>query len=113
MRMWMVDTKILCKQHLMGEYREHFAIAGLMRLKRRFDGYIRNNLVEPTAITNRFKSIREEMLSRGYEPKKEFISPDISYLPEEHRNYKVNVQSSLDDLLGRCPECTKRSKTIN
>jgi len=105
MRMWMVDTSILCKNHLMGEYREHFAIAGTMRLKRRIDGYIRNNLVEPKSIESRFEDIRDEMLCRGYAPKKQFVPPDISYLPEEHQNYKVDVQSSQDDLLSRCTSC--------
>ncbi len=108
MRMWMVDPKILCKQHLMGEYREHFAIAGLMRLKRNFFGYIRNNLVEPKSIKDRFYAIRNEMLNRGYKPEKDWKEPDVSYLPEEIQNYKVDVQSSQDDLLNRCTECRSR-----
>jgi|TARA_R100000008_G_C3545115_1_gene147095 hypothetical protein len=111
--MWMVNPQILCKQHLMGEYREHFAIAGTMRLKRNIFGYIRNNLIEPKSIQQRYDSLRSEMLSRGYNPVKEFISPDISYLPESVQNYKVDVGASLDDLLSRCTECKNNHVLVN
>lgn len=113
MRMWMVDPQILCKQHLMGEYREHFAIAGSMRLKRNIFGYIRNNLIEPKSIQQRYNSLRSEMISRGYKPVKEFISPDISYLPKQVQNYKVDADSALVDLLSRCTDCKNNHLLVN
>ncbi len=110
MRMWMVNPTLLCKNHLMGEYREHFAIAGTLRLKKSITGYIRNNLIEPLSLEQRFAAIKAEMLRRGYKPKKQFIAPDMSYLPREQLNYRIDVGSSQADLLNRCTACRANEK---
>ena len=108
MRMWMVNPKIMCKQHLIGEYRELFTFMGAVREKKSISGYIKNNLLEPLSVKNRYEVLKSEMINRNYKPKKEFIVQDMNYISKKELNNKVNVHKSLNDLLNRCPECKKR-----
>ena len=109
MRMWMVDPVRMCSKHLRGEYHELFAIVGTLRKKRKIDGYIRNNLVEPLALRSRYLLLKEEMLRRNFKPKAVFsFSEDLlSYLPDSHRMFKIDRNESLRILLERCPDCRK------
>ena len=109
MRMWMVDPRCMCSKHLRGEYHELFAIVGTLRKKRKIDGYIRNNLIEPLALHTRYLLLKEEMLRRGFNPKALFtFSEDLlDYLPNSYKIYKIDCSKSLKILLERCPECRK------
>jgi len=109
--MWMVDAKKMCKQHLIGEYRELFTFLGTLRKKKSVKGYFRNNLFEPLSLKSRYLEIRNEMLARGYEPFKFFDYKDslLDYLGDD-KNIKVDVAKSEADLFSRCPECEARSK---
>lgn len=109
LRMWMVNLKMLCAQHLLGEHRELHAIVGSLRIKNSFQGYIDNNLVEVKSITERHQYIVEEMTVRGYKHKSPLEEPDFNYLPEEHKNFRVNKESSFSDLYNRCEMCRWRS----
>ena len=110
MRMWMTPPKIMCRQHLIGEYREMFTFLGSLKKQISMQGYLKNNLFEPTSILSRFNELRNEMLERDYKPKKEFIYDEsiIQYLGEQSIQIKVNVERSLEDLLCRCEECRNR-----
>lgn len=112
MRQWMVDVKIMCRQHLIGEYREHFTIVGALRKKKRMDGFVDHNCLELSKLQERFDELKTEMLRRGYKPVKQFEVPDMSYLPERIRNAKVDREASLQDLLNRCENCRKRFEEI-
>jgi hypothetical protein len=37
----------------------------------------------------------------------------ISYLPKAQRDYKVDVEKSLKDLIKRCPACRKRFENLH
>ena len=80
MRQWMVDVKIMCRQHLIGEYREHFTIVGALKKKKRMDGFVDHNCLELSKLQERFDELKAEMLRRGYKPVKQFEVPDTSYL---------------------------------
>lgn len=103
MRMWMVDPKILCRKHLLGEHGEIHKHRHNFIKRHRMDG--RMGQIEPEAMESRHNALAEEMLSRGYNHQSPFEQPDTSYLPE----MKVNVEESLIDLLSRCPECKMRA----
>ena len=109
MRMWMVDPRIMCRQHLLGEWRELFTIVGSLRLHKKFDGYIQNDLLEPQSIFLRFRELQKEMISRGYTPRKTLgfweTNILIRNLPLDQRLHIVNQDNSLKDLLNRCPQC--------
>lgn len=106
-RMWMVEPKILCKKHLMGEHVEHHMVVGVLKKKYSLDGFIKNNLLEITSLKERHDSLVEEMLRRGYNHKTELREEDYdtSYLEDRIKNYKINKSSALEDLLNRCEEC--------
>jgi hypothetical protein len=112
MRMWMVDPKCLCRKHLCGEHFEieHKLIPHL-RKRRRIDNYIVNNCLELKSIKARHDLLAAEMASRGYNHSGELAEvPDISYLPQEQRDYRVMVMPNLIDLFYRCEDCRFRIK---
>lgn len=111
MRMWMINPEIFCRNHLMGEHAEGHMFLGHFKLKRRVDGYIKNNLLEPHALKERHNIIAKEMVNRGYHHSKglEFNEDEVfSYMGEEYRNHKIDKKAALVELLRRCPECKLR-----
>lgn len=110
MRMWMVNPKIFCHQHLLGEHRELHAIVGSLRIENGIQGYIDNNLIEVQSIIQRHETIVKEMFVRGYKHQSPIIEePNINYLPKEHQEFKVNREISFNDLYSRCKMCAWRS----
>lgn len=109
MRMWMVNPKFLCRKHLSGEYSEVFKHRHNFVKKHSMTGRIFPTvLIEPTSMKTRVEQLRAEGLSRGYNYKAQYEMPDISYLPKEERNAKVDVNESIRELKRRCPDCAKR-----
>lgn len=109
MRMWMCNPKIMCVRHLIGEYRELFTFVGCINKGRSIDGFIKNDLLEPKSVQSRYIELRNEMLSRGYKPKAELKTLDFSKIPEKFHDYKVNKENHYNELVRRCPECSRRA----
>lgn len=107
MRMWMVDPKIMCRNHLLGEHRELHAIAGLIRKKKSLDGYLSEGLIDPRLLQSRHLALSKEMSQRGYYDAESIGVLDLSYLRLEDRPY-VDAEESLRILLSRCSACTER-----
>jgi hypothetical protein len=109
MRMWMTKPEIMCRQHLIGEYRELFTFIGTLKRKISIKGYIDNDLLEPLSLLQRYIVLKNEMIKRGYHPKKELVF-DISmlnHLSDEHKNHKINIKNSETILLTKCKECRR------
>ena len=114
MRMWMVDPKILCRKHLLGEHGEIHKHRHNFVKKHNISGRLNPVVqIEPSNMKIRHDSLAKEMLRRGYNHKSEYEQPDISYLPEWQQNAKVDLSISMDDLFSRCPECKKRKKELD
>jgi len=111
MRMWMVDPKIMCRAHLFGEHQELHQLAGAMDQKRSMTGYIEANLLEPMSMGARHDELVEEMKNRGYESgfnhQSPWRQPDISYLPKEEREAKIDVKAATKEIRSRCRRCGK------
>ena len=60
MRMWMIDSAILCRYHLLGEHLETHMFAGHLKKKKRVDGYLRNNCFEPKSLVFRHEYLARE-----------------------------------------------------
>jgi hypothetical protein len=108
--MWMVDPKIMCRKHLLGEHVEHHMFIGSLRKKLSMDGYVANNLMEPLSLSKRHAELVVEMLVRGFKhhsPLK-WSHHELHYLPDSIILAKVDKEAALEDLLGRCPECRAR-----
>lgn len=106
MRMWMVDVRILCRKHLLGEHGEIHKHRHNFVKRHRMDG--RAGQIEPESMSSRHDELAEEMLRRGYKHESPYIQPDVSYLPE----MKVDADEALADLIDRCDECRKRLELL-
>lgn len=115
MRMWMVDPRGMCRKHLLGEHVEHHMFIGSIKKGIDFDGYVVNNLVEPSAFAARHAALVAEMEARGYKHKSPLL--DVSAELEDYPLYvaqaKVNRQAAWEELARRCPECRERFQKIS
>lgn len=105
MRMWMIDPKLMCRKHLLGEHVECHMFLAAINKKINISGFIKNNLLEPTSLMQRHDALAKEMLDRGYKHESRLSGYDLSYLDNNIIHYKVNVQDSLKELMSRCKEC--------
>lgn len=112
MRMWLVDPKIMCRKHLLGEHVEHHMFVGTINKKLNMRGYANNNLIEPQKLQERHLELVDEMISRGYNHNSPLDEVDLSYLDEDIQMAIVDVDSSLKEILRRCPECAARYKEL-
>jgi len=111
MRMWMIDPKLLCQKHLLGEHGEiHKHRHNFVKqhsITKRISPVVQ---IEPSAMQTRHNELAKEMLRRNMNHQSSFEQPDISYLPSNERYAVVDVNNSILDLMNRCPECKKRIK---
>ena len=102
MRMWQLDPKILCRQHLLGEHSELHKFRHSFVKKHNMSG--RMGQIEPASMGQRHNELVKEMKRRGYNHNSPYIQPDVSHLPE----MLVNKEESLQILINRCDECKNR-----
>ena len=115
MRMWMVDPKIMCNKHLLGEHVELHMFVGTLKKKKSIQGYINNNFLEPLSILDRHTALSVEMTDRGMNHKSpidENLDNILNYLNIEIINYKINKDKSLEDLISRCPICKSKYEKL-
>jgi len=103
--MWMVDPKLLCNKHLIGEHGEIHKHKHNFEKKHSINKRIELGQIEPESMQTRHDELAEEMLRRGMNHKSPYIIPDISYLSEYQRKYKVDINKSKIDLVTRCEQC--------
>jgi hypothetical protein len=117
--MWMINPKILCKNHLLGEHNELHKFMGSMRLGRSMNGYVDKGEIEPRSWFDRHEELVNEMLLRW--PKERHASPiNKSELNEllaktftkAQMLVKIDWWKSLEILLSRCEECRKRKELL-
>ena len=111
MRMWMVDPKVLCDKHLLGEHGEiHKHRHNFVKqhsIAKRISPVVQ---IEPSAMESRHNVLAEEMLRRGMNHQSPFLQPSIAYLPIAEQLAVVDIHNSLNDLSNRCSECCDRIK---
>ena len=106
MRMWMVDPKLLCRKHLLGEHGEIHKHKHNFIKQHNISG--RAGQIEPSAMERRHDILATEMIRRGYKHDSPYTMPDISYLPIRLQTMKVDTEYSLNDLSNRCKDCNER-----
>jgi hypothetical protein len=104
MRMWMVNPRFMCRQHLLGEHVEVHMFIGTISRGKQVKGYIENGLLEVHSMYSRHEELVEEMKRRGYN--------HYSNVEERWRNAQklgtVDRKKSLEELLNRCTRCKRR-----
>jgi len=103
MRMWLVDPKLLCRQHLLGEHLEMHMFMGCIKNGTSLKGYIKNGLVEVDKILHRHNELADEMKLRGYCHKSNLDGEELLWCEGN-----VYVEKNIEDLKSRCKECQKR-----
>ena len=101
MRMWMVDPKILCRKHLLGEHVELHMFVGTIQKGVSLDGYVSRGLVDTSKIASRHETLVEEMIARGYNHQSPLPYVDTLGIG------KVDAIASAVELRRRCPDCAK------
>lgn len=99
MRMWNVDPRKLCNQHLTGEHVELHMFVGSIRKGISMDGYIKNGMLEVHNIRKRHKQLVEEMERRGMNHKSPL--PLFRMWRAGHINSKANERL----LFEKCEKC--------
>jgi len=99
MRMWLVDPRLMCSQHLLGEHVELHMLVGSLNRGKRIDGFLEQGLVELRSIRRRHAELVAEMQRRGFRHQ--------SPLPDFGRRRAGNVDpaANLKELARRCAAC--------
>jgi hypothetical protein len=106
MRMWGIDPKKLCNQHLLGEHVEMHMFLGCIKKGISLKGYYENKLVCTDLIKKRHDDLAVEMISRGMK----HISPitEIDFF-KDFKYGEIDLEANTDELTSRCSKCKERS----
>ena len=99
MRMWLVDPRLMCSQHLLGEHVEIHMLVGSLNRKKNIDGFLRDGLVELRSIRRRHAELVIEMRRRGFR----HHSPLPEFRPRQAG--RVDAIANLKELARRCANC--------
>lgn len=112
MRMWMIDTKFMCNQHLLGEHSELHKFRHNFVKKHNMGGRLAfPSQISPRDMLSRHDELAEEMARRGMNHKSPYQDVDVEYLfngkPYSYE-CKIDIEYNLKDLAERCPACRER-----
>ena len=106
MRMWMINPKLMCDKHLLGEHGEIHKNRHNFVKKHKVTGRIIPFVqIEPQSMLSRHDELAVEMVSRGMNHKSLYEMPSISHLPLNEQIAKANIQRNVVDLANRCKSC--------
>ena len=112
MRMWMVDPRLLCNQHLIGEHGEIHKFLPSFRKGHKVDGRFDPVVqIQFNGYLIRHDMLAEEMLNRGMNHKSPLTFaelPDFKNIYPQHFHKEVDLEQSIKDLLYRCEDCSDR-----
>ena len=116
MRMWMVNPKIMCDKHLLGEHVELHMFVGTIINGVDVTGYINKNLLELKSVQSRHIELVEEIKRRGF--KHESFFPVISWdcVKEQYGSLydkEIDVKGSFKELIKRCPRCRQKAEELS
>lgn len=112
MRMWMVDPKLMCDKHLLGEHVEIHMFVGHVNLKRRLGKFVENRLIEPDHMQSRHDDLVAEMEARGMNHKSPLRPYTLEHMTPNERHCRVDVAHSLAELASRCDICKMRQDSM-
>jgi hypothetical protein len=104
MRMWMVNPRLMCRKHLLGEHVELHMLAGTLRRGIGVRGFLENKLIEIHNMQRRHEELVREMKRRGFR--------HASPLPRapQRRGGRVDRRANLVELARRCKDCRQLQK---
>lgn len=109
MRMRMLPPHLMCRMHLQGEHYEIHLHRHNFVKRHSIAGRISPVVqIEPANMKIRHDELAAEMIRRGGNHNSPYELPDLSYLPDEQRFARVDIDESIRDLRARCPRCECR-----
>lgn len=106
--MWMINPKLLCKNHLLGEHVEIHKLIGCLKRGKSIKRYIEKKFLSPPDAYSRHDILVKEMKSRQYKHQSDLEKIKINY-----NKVDISIEDNLKDLCSRCPECKKRIEEKN
>jgi hypothetical protein len=107
--MWMVNPRIMCRQHLLGEHVEIHMFSGTLNRKKSVKGYLEKGLLEIHNLYNRHEELVKEMKRRGYQHHSEV---DEKWKLVDKAGL-INEKKSLNELTNRCLKCKRRHLALD
>ena len=108
----MVDPKIMCVKHLNGEHLEcHMFVSSILK-KKKLNGFLTNNELEPLSIVTRHDDLAAEMIRRGINHKTPLVLSQTDLensFTMEQINVRIDKDKSKNLLLSRCSKCGSMS----
>jgi len=99
----MVDPRMLCRDHLLGEHKELHMLVGCIRAGTSLAGYLRDGLVEVHRALGRHDTLVTEMCRRGYRHKSPIVGADAELLRGLGQRGLVDARANEQELIRRCP----------
>ena len=114
MRMWMVDPRLMCRSHLLGEHKELHMLVGSVRIGRSLRGHIERGQFELASLPARHAALAAEIERRNWN----HMSPLLESVADRYLwaaccakqpdgGGRVNAAKSLELLRSRCAECSE------
>ena len=105
----MVDPRIMCRQHLLGEHAEIHMFIGTIDRGNSVKGYLDKGLLEIHSLYERHNALVKEMKRRNYR-----------HYSETGEKWKhagilgsIDKEKNLEQLISRCSRCRKRYERIS
>jgi len=102
----MIDPRMLCRKHLLGEHIEHHVSVANIPRGKSVKGYLCDGLLDPKTLQDRHDALVAEMERRGYYRDSPLMEIDISSLGYG----KIEVLRNIEDLRITCENCAERIK---
>lgn len=105
----MIDPRLLCGQHLLGEHGEIHKHRHCFVRGHSISG--RKGQIEPASMGRRHDELAVEMARRRMNHKSPYSQPDLSRYDLD--GFLVDREESLAEIKARCPECQKRISRLS
>ena len=99
----MVNPRIMCRQHLLGEHVEIHKFVGTLSRGKTVKGYLEKGLLEVHNLYSRHEEIVTEMTRRGYR----HCSPVDEKWRTVEKLGTIDQEKNLEELLRRCSRCKR------
>ncbi len=100
----MVDPRIMCRQHLLGEHAEVHMFIGTINRGNSVKGYLEKGLLEIHSLYARHDELVREMKNRNYR----HDSPTSKKWKQARNLGSVDKDKNLKQLIRRCSRCRER-----
>jgi len=101
MRMWNVDPRVMCNQHILGEHLEVHMFVNAIIAGKKLDGFIRNGKVEVRNLRTRHYQLVKQMEHLGMN----HLSPLPVFTNPYVEDGEVDLKESLRTMAFRCFKC--------